>query len=454
MIVSFSVSNFRSFSTEETLSLVASKRLSGTHQEHTASIPDSDERVLRTAVIYGANGAGKSNLFKALQYLRRMALEPQKKDGGTGREAFRLGETAKDPSSFDLQFIADGKLYRFGLKVNDQRVTEEWLVRVVKGRERLIYERITDQNGKVTVEKQGLRASGEKVVALATVGGLQNQSFLATAFANLQPSELGEDLRLVAMWFSGDLLMIAPDSKLRVLSQILAKDQSLRTFAGDFLKSSSTGIDHLDVLEREITEEDIRKTLPENLAADLAGMEDESAAVFSVGQDEYLVERVQDKHRYYRVTVQAAHDGPANAPVPLEIAEESDGTRRLLELIPALYDLRNRDATYFVDEIDRSMHPLLVWKFIQFFLNSCTNANRQLIVTTHESNLLDLDLLRRDEIWFAEKDPNGATRLYSMVDFKVRKDHEIRKHYLQGRFGAVPFLGNVDRLLETENSPE
>jgi uncharacterized protein len=175
---------------------------------------------------------------------------------------------------------------------------------------------------------------------------------------------------------------------------------------------------------------------------------------FKVGGKELLVERDGENRYCYRLAVQAAHDGPDNSSIPLDLAEESDGTRRLLELIPALHDLHTRDATYFVDEIDRSIHPLLVWKFIEFFLNSCANANRQLIVTTHESNLLDLDLLRRDEIWFAEKDQAGATRLYSMVDFKVRKDHEIRKHYLQGRFGAVPFLGNLDRLLETEHAPE
>jgi len=168
--------------------------------------------------------------------------------------------------------------------------------------------------------------------------------------------------------------------------------------------------------------------------------------------EELLVERAGENH-YYRIAIQAAHEHRRGQLVPLDLTEESDGTRRLLNLIPALHDLRMRGATYFVDEIDRSMHPILVWKFLEFFLNSCSSGPRQLIVTTHESNLLDLDLLRRDEIWFAEKDQTGATRLYSMMDFRVRKDLEIRKHYLQGRFGAVPFLGNLDRLLEAQGQP-
>ena len=118
--------------------------------------------------------------------------------------------------------------------------------------------------------------------------------------------------------------------------------------------------------------------------------------------------------------------------------------------------MRGNSAVYFIDEIDRSLHPILVKTFLESFLKSCSGGHRQVIVTTHESNLLDLDLLRRDEIWFVEKDQEGATRLYSLLDFKVRNDLEIRKHYLQGRFGAIPFLGDIDGLLqekESQNEP-
>jgi len=135
--------------------------------------------------------------------------------------------------------------------------------------------------------------------------------------------------------------------------------------------------------------------------------------------------------------------------VPLELSQESDGTQRLLQLIPALHHLRTSSAVYFIDEIDRSLHPMLVRAFLESFLKS-GGGQGQIIVTTHESSLLDQDLLRRDEIWFAEKDYSGATKLYSLIDFKVRNDLEIRKHYLQGRFGAVPFLGSIDRLVEEQ----
>ena len=236
------------------------------------------------------------------------------------------------------------------------------------------------------------------------------------------------------------------------------------------MKSSSTGVDHLKILKKEISEDELNSLLPKKVVSSiLADMKDDSTEVtIKLGEgselmvkktskrgegSELLVEKNGNNH-YYSLTIQAAHEHQIGKVIPLPLTEESDGTQRLLNLIPALHHLRTSSGVFFIDEIDRSMHPILVWKFLEFFLKSCNNCQCQIIVTTHESNLLDLDLLRRDEIWFAEKDLEGATRLYPLTDFKVRKDLEIRKHYMQGRFGAVPFLGNLDHLLENEGNPE
>lgn len=450
MIVSFSVENFRSFAAEETFSLVASNRFTGHLEDHAVPIPGSDEKVLRSAVLYGANGAGKSNLFKALSYVETMVLHPREKNSGTGREAFRFGDQQDQPSSFDLRFVAGDKLYRFGFKVDDQRITEEWLVWVDGGREREIYERITDPTGKVTIEAKGLKAAGEKLEALATVGGPQNQTFLATVRATLNSSDSGEDLLNVLSWFEHQLRLVKPNSSFLWLGHFLAQDVGFLDFASEFLKSVSTGVDHLEVRKEVITEDQLRVLIPDDRLSSVLKDLQEGRVVRLGGDREIFVERTGE-NRFYLLTIQSAHQHQAGQPVPLELSEESDGTRRLLHLIPALHRLRTSEGVFFVDEIDRSMHPMLVWKFLEFFFKSCKGAQRQLLVTTHESNLLDLSLLRRDEIWFAEKDQSGATKLYSLADFKVRKDLEIRKHYLQGRFGAVPFLGNLDRLLADEH---
>ncbi len=449
MIVSFSVSNFRSFLSEETFSLVASRRLAGNHDDHAIPIPDSSESVLRTTVLYGANGAGKSNLFKALRYVKSVALETREKNSGTGRERFRFAGSADEVSSFDLQFMARDKLYRFGFKVNDLRITEEWLAHVTGGRERSLYERITNNSGKVIVETHCIQAAEEKLKALATVGGPQNQSFLATAAATLDEADQGEELGGVLDWFKSSLNLLGPDTSYKPLRLRLLDDLDFAEFTNLFLKSSSTGVDHLKVLKTMVTEDELRSLLPPALVTDLLETVRNGAndAIFSFGDEMDLLMEKTSGNKLYRLAIQAAHRDPNGDMIPLDLSKESDGTRRLINLLPALHHLKTGGASYWIDEIDRSMHPILVLKFLEFFLRSCRGGSSQIIATTHESNLLNLDLLRRDEIWFAEKDDKAATRLYSMADFKVRKDLEIRKHYLQGRFGAVPFLGDLDRLI-------
>ncbi|SES72733.1 hypothetical protein SAMN03159335_00001 [Burkholderia cepacia] len=450
MLVSFSVENFRSFKAEQTLSLVASSRHAGSHEGHAITIPNSEEKVLKTAVLYGANGAGKSNLFKALKYFKSVALRPRKKNTGTGREAFRFGSASEEPSSFDLQFIVREQLYRLGFRIDDQKIVQEWLVKIIGNKERVIYERATDENGQVKIEGDYLKTVNNKLSALVTVGGPQNQSFLATIRATLDEDDIGSELASIIDWFLERLKLIDPTQTIAPLGHLLSSDPKFLTFAGTFLKSSSTGVDHLSVQKKEITEEELRAILPESVAErviqDVSKSSHNTAVVDMAERGELLIEKT-DAHHYYRISVQAAHEYAPGSVAQLDLADESDGTRRLLSLMPALNHDDDSGAVYFIDEIDRSMHPMLIWKFLQFFLESCKADRHQIIITTHESNLLDLDLLRRDEIWFAEKNATSETHIYPLTDFRVRKDLEIRKHYLQGRFGAVPFLGNLDRML-------
>lgn len=456
MLVSFSVSNFRSFSSEETFSLVANNKASGGHTSHAVSIPNSKEQVLRAAVLYGANGAGKSNLFKALKYVQSIAVSPRLKTSGTGREPFRLSDEIDKVSSFDLQFIAKEKLYNYGFKVDDEKITEEWLFQIGKS-EKILFERVTSPNGEVRVEAPGFKsAKGSKVAKLAEIGGPQNQSFLATIKATLDSSDYGVEISAVLRWFTSNLKLIAPNEAIEPVGHLLSTDKDFLNFAGEFLKSSSTGVDHLKVDKREMSEEEFQKTFPKALVTEILTKmsgDDHKTAILEDGRGTEILIEKKDAHHFYSITISAEHENQNKKITSLRLKDESDGTRRLLQLIPALHSGRSDSDVYFIDEIDRSMHPMLIWKFLQFFMQSARGMKSQVIVTTHESNLLDLDLLRRDEIWFVEKDIHSSTRLYSLLDFKVRTDLGIRKHYLQGRFGAVPFLGNIDRLMnQVENN--
>lgn len=453
MIISFSVSNFRSFLNEETFSLVAADRKTGAHDSHAVKVPGSSERVLRAATIYGANGAGKSNLFQAMRFFRTRALLMRKKNSGTARVAFAFDSGQDKLSTFDLLFVASNKTYRYGFKLDDVRISEEWLVQISGKREKIIFERITDEKGEITIDGPVIKK--KKIGALATIGGKPNQTFLATVNRTLDDEDFGPDLSNVINWFKNDLVLISPNDAYQGLGHRSLQDPNFLEFAGSYLQAASTGVDKLDVEKQELSEEEVAEILPkEDLARMLeeADNREDGTAVLLLGVGkELVVEKKPDNH-YYRIAIKTRHEQGAKNAGCLNLSQESDGTRRLLDLLPALHDLKTCNAVYFIDEIDRSMHPILVWRFLDFFLKTCEGGQRQIIVTTHESNLLDLDLLRRDEIWFAEKDSQGATRLYSLADFRVRKDLEVRKHYLQGRFGAIPFLGNLDRLLETNNS--
>lgn len=443
MIVSFSVSNFRSFGEEQTLSLVADGKLPDTHPGHLVSLPGSDEKVLRTSVLYGANGAGKSNLFKALRYLREIAIRPPNRSTGTGRQAFRLSDTATEPSTLDLQFLHDGRLYRFGCKVDERHILEEWLVQVAGSTERVLYERVTDLFGDVTIAVTGLEQPSTKLHALATVGGPANQSFLATIRANLKPGDIGPELWGILDWFANKLILIGPDDVYGPMGQRFAEDKDLLDFAGDFLRSSSTGVDHLQVVRDEINPKELQGLFPELHDLPKETLEKGKPLRLDLGDGHELR---KEGDRFYRTRIEALHRREDGQLIPLPLNEESDGTRRLLHLVPALHHLRSTSATFFIDEIDRSLHPLLAARFLASFLEAGATGASQVIITTHESSLLDQDLLRRDEIWFAEKNQLAMTQLYSLTDFPVRQDQPLRKHYLQGRFGAVPFLGNVERL--------
>jgi AAA15 family ATPase/GTPase len=448
MIVSFSVENFRSFHAEATLSLIASNRLAGEHGNHAVAVSGTPAKVLRTAVIYGANGAGKSNLFKSLDYLRSLALPFYGRDReSTGREAFRFGGMQDEPSSFDLQFIANGKVYRYVIRVDDRQVVDEWLGEDADSRERALFQRGRERD--VVLGSQVREY--QRLAALATVGAPPTQSFLSTvAAAALPTDDIGPDLASTIDWFSTVLNLVPPGLSQMPLWRKLNDDPTLLDFASDFLRSSSTGVDRLQIMKSEIPREELPDFVGEQMAVRLvqdaesgrrrltrASRAAGGAWIEVAGSDGFRSVRCQSTHK--------TQDGST---VTLDLEDESDGTRRLLDLLPALHQMQRQGGVYFVDEIDRSMHPILVRQLLEFFLNSRGENPGQMILTTHESSLLDLDLLRRDEIWFAEKDSDQATRLYSLADFKVRNDLEIRKHYLQGRFGAIPFLGSLDRLMK------
>lgn len=445
MIVNFSVKNFRSFNEEQTLNLVASNRIAD-HPTHLVPIPGSTETALRGCVFFGANGAGKSNLFKALSYLQNTALRSSKRKTGTNRQPFQFSSGNQAPSEFDLTFVSEGTTFRYGLVVDDHAILEEWLVILENGSESIVFESVASQPA---IHSAGLQSSGEEVVKLAGISRRRNQTFLSAIRTTLDESKVMGPIRSVIRWFRNDLVLIGPDAFFKRLSAKILTDPAFKDFASDFLRSASTGVDALHISKQNLSELEVKRLLGEEEAEQFLNSSNPLAA--SVFRTKDGTELLRDETGCYIVSIQANHNTDADGTDGLlDLAEESDGTQRLLHLLPALHDLRQRSVVYVIDEIDRSLHPHLTKAFLHFFFSHCGDGHNQIISTTHDTNLLDGELFRRDEVWFVSKHRDLSSELFSLLEFKPRNDLKIDKAYLQGRFGAVPHLGGIEFLLPEE----
>lgn len=443
MLLSFSVANFRSFREEQTLSMVAQKRFTD-HPEHGISVPDTDLRVLPIAVFYGANGAGKSNLVKALRFAVQLVREGIAPGSPVPVQPFRLGGVEGQPSKFELRFVSEGKVFGYGFELNSDEVRAEWLDLYEGETACPLFEREATEGSPRLEVSPRLTADSRKVEALGIIGVRRNQLFLSAVSEFLEDEAQGHLLRDVFTWL-GQVHSIETDASFEAFGALIGQDTQAREFVSQCLRDADTGVAGLQTLavpiERHISEEE-RNTALAVLDADHSftsvTLENGNEIFVSLGDDRKLITfDVQTLHK--------TSDGEVN----MSFEDESDGTRRLAELTPTLR-LFDYGSVLSIDEIDRSLHPILARKFIESFLTLNRGLPAQLIVTTHDTHLLDLELLRPDEVWFTEKDSEGATHIYPLADFPVRENAQLAKGYLQGRYGAIPFLGSLKNLIEKE----
>jgi hypothetical protein len=217
----------------------------------------------------------------------------------------------------------------------------------------------------------------------------------------------------------------------------LLRDPEYLDFAEALLGNVGTGVDRLQIEERDLK-------IPKEMEDSFDGLARHVSS--DPDSDTVYSRNPQTPGRFVARYLMAYHKREGND-YKLPMSEESDGTRRLLALAPLLTAGAKEARVFVVDEIDRSLHPLLCWEFLRLFADTMPGAQRQLVVTTHEAHLLNQDLLRRDEYWFMEKDETQQSRLVSLSDYQnIRKDLQLEKGYLNGRFGAVPIIGRMDNL--------
>lgn len=425
------------------------------HSGHLVSdLPRKGERLLRAAAFYGANGAGKSNFVQAMQFAKNLIVNGTRGTQLIGIRPFRLGIGSSRPCKFEFVFEAENILYNYGFRVDSMRVHEEWLFATHDANELPYFQRYILPDGNEKIEYGSLFTENdekqEQFLEFVAKGTRPNQLFLTEALDRNVVK-----LKPIVDWFQKSLIFILPESSATHLDMIMHEDKSMTSFMEDILRVTGTGVNSVETEEVPFDFDNLSSVVLDAFKDQVKAQLEASYAVtvnLYGPQEESVTLKHNTQNQIVRVLLHLLHQGKNGHQVAFGIDEESDGTQRLLNLIPALFMLKqNPGQVLVVDELDRRLHPHLSRFFIKAALDcgDAKSCKSQLIFTAHDTNLLDLELLRRDEIWFAEKDKNGASHIYSLAEFNWPAT-QSEKGYLNGRFGAIPFIGDVSRLHEND----
>ena len=420
MLLEFSVANYLSFRERVTLSLVASKDTE--HPENTFPLSGkSDLSLLKSVGIYGANASGKSNLMNALRFMTRFVLtSASEMQRGDVIEVvpFKLDpKTISEPSEFELVFVAGEERYVYGFTADSKQVHEEWLtatrMTAARRKPRVLFERSPGTEMHFGDSWRGDRLKLQKVTR-------PNALFLSVAVQFGNP--IAEP---VFDYFKNTIGTISdrPETTFEKLytAYRLATDEAFAEYIQRFMKVGDLSIERFSVEEVPLPETEMWANLSDKVRQSiLADLPDEQKATVRV--------------------IKSLHRTSEGSEVAFDLdKEESAGTRRLFALAGPWFQVLDEGLVLLVDELDVHLHPLMT-RFLLKLVHSA-EGTPQLIFTTHDSSVLDANLFRRDQIWFVEKDEFEATKLYSLWDYKSRKDENFGKGYLDGRYGATPIIG-------------
>ena len=438
MLLRFSTENFRSIKNRAILSLSPNNRLERL-DEHVATI--GKVKALKSAFIYGANASGKSNLIKSIAFSRKLIL-----DGISSNLMYNEHYRSKEyftsiPGVFQFDLISNGNIYSYGFSINysNKQVLAEWLYLVKpSGNEIMLFER--DKNEIV----YGTNVNEKNCSRLKTykedIKNIKPTLFL-TEIANKNLSKKDgtffSHIKNVFEWFN-KLTIVFPTSKYKNLLKDM-KDNNFSEIFCKYMRMFDTGIESFKFVPASFDEmlQDAPEETKNDIKKDIIEAGSNKELHLKVDDNFYMV-KVSEEGTFLIEKLIISHN---NVDDMFELSDESDGTIRLFDLIPLLISYED-NSVILIDELDRSLHPNLVLKFVEQFFKTTLNKNIQLITTTHQAELMNLDILRRDEIWLIERG-NEGTKLYSLDDFKLRSDKDINSAYLLGRYGAVPLFSDM-----------
>lgn len=440
MLLNLSLNNWMSYRGDAELNLVGS--LERQHKETLVKIPGFRSKyALPVAAIYGGNASGKTNIFKALAALKLMVANDCGVSGVLPVEPFRLdAESSNSPVTFDVMFLAGTSVYRYYLEVTPDRVISESLERVCEKSDELVFERDGLAGAFIFGDNAFSEPSHAQYAAKST---RDNQLFLQSAVAQ-NISELSEPY----LWFSQSLELVGVGSHAWSFATALGTRDGFLSFASSALARLDTGISRLvgepvgeDVLPRDIG---LRKQM-----ASLKDGEILTVLLDSTGGDYgfemFTVRRGESGPEIERL--RTVHVGPDGSEHRFSLGMESSGTKRLMGLLPMLFDLSTNgpgcEKVYVVDELDRCLHTMLTKRLVQDMAATCgPNVRKQLLFTTHDLLLMDQSVMRRDEMYVTERGLDGASELVALAEYKgLRYDKDLVRSYLDGRFGGIPMFG-------------
>ncbi len=433
MIAEFSVKNYYSIKEEITLSMVASKDKEYI-KNTTKILEDKEIRLLKTVVIYGANGSGKSNLFKAMRFFKYF-IRNSSKNYTVGDEipinAFKFNtKTINQPSMFEIIYFSNNKRYRYGFEASKEKVVSEWLYIMYTNRESKIFYR----EDKKPIEF-GDKISGTKRYINEQKTVRENALLLSVMVQNGDEGEAKEVAKYINnITIISGLRGYTGSKTVELLNT--QQYQKEKENIIEIMKSVSFGLDNLS-LDISKVEEEALKSLLENLPEKQRKRINES--LIKSEKKGYLEKiSVNTEHKVFNE--QKEFVGYES----LDFRYESDGTKRFFELLGPVIDAIKNGKVLLVDEIESSLHLYLLETIIKMFHYDYQNPTSQLIFTTHCIPLLSSELFRRDQIWLMEKNIYGASSIKSLVEFKIRKDLSFEKNYRLGKFGAIPFIKELE----------
>ena len=421
VLLDFAVENYRSIKDEVVLSLMADK--GNEHRSTNVVVSESIEGrkpidAVRSAVIYGANGAGKTNILRALDVMRSMVLQSARGLDKLPVESFHFDQSSRDsPTTLEATIIgADGVRYRFGFRATQTTIVEEWLYAWPRGRLQTWYERQGDAfdfGQKLQGDREiWRRATRSDALFLSTAVGLNSEQL--TPVHDWFKCRLR--ISMSGMWSRSFTLDCCEDAR---------KDSIVR-----FLRAADIEISDLKVRREEPDESSFSHTFSDMVNRKFGEMRVDGLA-----------------------TVTLTHETDDGTKGDRDIEEESDGTQKLFALAGPWLDSLNNGSVLVIDELHDNLHPNLVRFLIDCFHNPQLNQKRaQLVFSTHGTSILSQNMLRRDQIWFCERDKTLATSLYALNEFRVRANVvNLERAYLNGRYGALPFLNSDELLIHTAN---